>query len=267
MKNNLFCVILAVLLCINFSGCAISTYACDIIDTASPENNFYNDNGKLNSITINGNIYTVNYVKSTISELTNNQIDRYSVIEGAGSELIYNPTIDLNGDNGNLMFFAGITPYPAIENIKNLSDTEIEKAVKKLLSDTIAFSKYNDFSLLHSDLTGEYTLTWQVKHETVCNINIKIVINSQGYIYLFNKIDSCREDFKETFLNNTKRDEILNSKLHEKLKIESKDNIKFYIESELLSLYKGEDAVIYTVKVTDDEGFSQLFVLVISKNS
>ncbi|HBL83475.1 MAG: hypothetical protein A2Y17_04045 [Clostridiales bacterium GWF2_38_85] len=253
-------------ICINYMGCTSSLYTCEIIDS-SQENDFFNNNtDKLSSVEINGKIYNLVYKKSRLSELTNEKIDHYSITAGTGLEESSEPLISIDSEHNDILFYLGITPYPAIDEIEKLSDEELKNAVEELMSDEIDFAKYNDFSAFYPGSIRNCILTWQVKYDYTLNVKLIVYINSEGLIYCVQKIDSCREGVVAPFLSNDERDTLISKKLHEKLKIDANEIINFTIESELLTLNRGKDAVDYTVKATTEDGFYDLYVIQIFKN-
>jgi len=226
---------------------------------------FIRNGEKEELITINNKQYPVRYEDSVISDFKGETIDNYKVNES--NEIIYprSAYIKIDSKDGSLLSFDGITPYPAIANIKKLTEDEIKNAAEALLYKEIDFTVYNDFSLTYNKSAEQFDLKWQAKYDYVCNISLNLWIDSGGKICSLYLLDGCRKDFTKPFLDDSKRDELLNAKLNEKLsKYEDISEIK--VSSETLSAYKGQDAINYVVEVISDQGLISVYVIVITKN-
>ena len=104
-------------------------------------------------------------------------------------------------------------------------------------------------------------MKWQVVRDLPCNISVHLVVKKGGEIITFLKTNACPEHLTKQFISDQVRDELLLQELNSKhtdCSIES-----FSIESEILSLYKGENALLCTVKSVDKDGWSYLDVVVI----
>jgi predicted translin family RNA/ssDNA-binding protein len=144
-----------------------------------------------------------------------------------------------------------------------MSESEIKNAVEKVLSPDIEFQKYNVFSLDRL-FDNSYMLSWQVKRDMLCNIRLDVWIDSDGVIYHLIKTDACPDSLKSSFIDDKIRDNLIWAKIRQQYKSFPNGYFNFSIESATLSEYKKNDAIIYSIKVTDSEGFVELIVMVIS---
>ena len=160
------------------------TYVCEIIDDADPfeindgdvaEYNVVNKNAPAGNsvIRIGSSDFTVRYRASRINYSGLGMTDAYDVITDASeSNKCY---IQTDSEAGTVTYFSGLHPYPAIDNISALSDTEIKETVEAMLGNLADFSTYNVFELTPpsaDSVAKHYRLTWDVKREIVCDIGV-----------------------------------------------------------------------------------------------
>lgn len=266
MKNkflqSLFVLALCLGMILSCTSCAITAYACDIMEDELVDIVSEKDTSKVHTIQIGHSTYDTQYISSKQSSLTNEIFNIYGIKEES-SELVRS-RIRINSQSGAVVGFSNINPYPQIEKIDDIADEKIKEIVEAMMSDLVDFSQYNEFELKrpHSS-NSTYYLVWQVKQELLCNNKVEIYISSDGFIKNFDKTDACPTDLTKSFVTTNTRDNLLEDKICEYLGVETIDGIQYEIQSETLSYYNGSNAIIYVVKVADDDGFSQLIPLVI----
>ena len=223
---------------------------------------------QLTSLTIGDTCYSVRFTESKISEFTDKPMDYYQVAEGDNAES-GTASIIVDPETGEIKSFYKIRPYPCIPDIRELSDEQIRGAVEGQLKDTVDFSAYNTFSLKRRSQTGNpedtmYTLHWQLKKDLLCNVDLTVTVDKDGFVTVFSKTDACPDSLDSSFLPSAERKQKLEAAICEKMKIASVSQIDSYeIESETLSLYHGKPAIICSVNVIED-GFSTLIVVTVS---
>ncbi len=223
---------------------------------------------KITSLTIGDTCYSVRFTESKISEFTDKPMDYYQVAEGDNAES-GTASIIVDPETGEIKSFYKIRPYPCIPDIRELSDEQIRGAVEGQLKDTVDFSAYNTFSLKRRSQTGNpedtmYTLHWQLKKDLLCNVDLTVTVDKDGFVTVFSKTDACPDSIDSSFLSSAERKQRLEAAICEKMKIASVSQIDSYeIESETLSLYHGKPAIICSVNVIED-GFSTLIVVTVS---
>lgn len=266
MKKNILRSIVLATICLGLilscTGCALTVYACEVIENGSLEVSTENIVADSQIIKVGPTTYNVKYDSSVKSILTDEVFDIYGVIDES-SELIKS-RIKVNSQTGEVYSFSNITPYQDIINIGELSDDELKAIVEQMMGDWVDFSVYNTFTVSRPHSSNSmYYLVWQVKQELMCNIKLEIYITFDGAIKSFHKTEACPSSLTKSFVTLNERDGLLETKICEYLGVESLDGIVYEIQSETLSYYNNKSAILYSVKIIDD-GFEQLIALVIS---
>ena len=246
----------------SFCSCNNAVYACDILENTYNSNVTF-ENGSINSIKINGEAFGLRYNKSNISELTGNTIDEYNVISGEFSNSHIH-VVRLDRNTGEMTFFMGITPYDAIENISELSETQLKNTVENILKTEYDFSMYNDFEVSRAVIDGQYRLKWQMKSQ---NVSLTVMLSANGVIDCISKTDAYSNAVMTMDISDDERDKVIFDKLLEENLIDSAYNFDLEILSSKQSLYQGKDAIIYVVKLTDTLGFTVVHTLAIYNHS
>ena len=267
MKKNLLRLItlifMSISLIFSLCSCTLNTYACEVIESESEE--FVSETTTKERIfKIGQSTYRMQYLSSQKSGFTGEVIERYGILEPDGTTDHILQDIYIDAKTEEIILFHNINPYPAIENIEKMSDSEIKETVELLLSDLADFSQYNHFELkrLQNNPSRTYHLKWQVKREIMCNINVNVYITAEGLIKIFYKTDACPTNISKSIVNDAERDELIEKKLKEELGKEAFARSEYEIFSETLTYYNNEPAVIYSVEIIEN-GFSQVKVLVI----
>ncbi|MBQ9848443.1 MAG: hypothetical protein IJO64_05240 [Clostridia bacterium] len=241
----------------------MNTYACEVIESESEE--FVSETTTKERIfKIGQSTYRMQYLSSQKSGFTGEVIERYGILEPDGTTDHILQDIYIDAKTEEIILFHNINPYPAIENIEKMSDSEIKETVELLLSDLADFSQYNHFELkrLNGHPLYAYSLKWQVKREIFCNISVRVYITSDGSIDSFDKEDACPTDIERSLVSDAERNQLIEDKLKEELGDETFARSEYEIFSETLTYYNNEPAVIYSVEIIGN-GFSQVKVLVI----
>ncbi len=236
-----------------FSGCAAQAYTAEIYESDVEINQFPVGVELKSSVCIFGHDYDIDWFYSKISTHTNERIDKYHVVGEEKSTVAF----DKNGDIVEFSLLGHISSYIfAFDSMYSL-----QMALEAELGDLADFSVYNDFSVEAQNDDGLIFITWQVVRDLPCDICVHLVVEIDGTIVSFSKTNACPDHLTKRFVTEKERDELLFKELRNK---HSERNIEsISIESEMLSLYKGEDALIYTVKSVDQDGFSYLDIVVI----
>ena len=183
-------VIISMLILISYNGCASNDYTCKVADDRNLEFISEEDNGKIVFIELGDTTYEAQYHSSRQSSLTNEIIDVYGVVDKSSNLII--SRIRMNSDTGQVVGFTNISPYPIIEDIDGMSDTELREIVESMVSDLAGFSQYNEFRVSRpQSANSSYYLLWQVKRDLPCNIKVEIYITADGLIKSFSMTDAC----------------------------------------------------------------------------
>lgn len=261
MKNNFMRVIITLIVAqlaisivlVSFSGCVVQAYAAEIYEPDLEINEYTVNEYPKTSVFAFGQEYNIKFASYKLSNFTNERIEKYHVADEERGTISF----DENGDIVELSFFGHLPSY-----IFELSTTEaIRIAVEAELSELTDFSIYNDFSLETWKNDGTLDMKWQVIRELPCNIAVHLVVNPDGEIITYLKTKACPDHLSKRFVSDEVRDDLILKEIQNKHTgsvIES-----FSIESEVLSLYKGKDALLYTVQSVDKDGWSFLDVIVI----
>ena len=265
MKNNkTLCFVLTVIIffAATLSGCATKAYAAEIYsntDVATAEKCEVPE-----VIVINGIAYRTVGEGTAFSELTGAAYSRFDVASAYGSEQKH--IIDLDSATKSIICFSGIAPFEPIKNIKNMTDEEIKTETEKRLSGLTDFLRYDSFELTAVKYDGinvnGYSLVWQEKKDLPRNNRIMALIDTDGLIHYYKKTVACPESLTAPEITEKEAESLLlktaqrNSTLKNPI-----SSVK--IKNKMLSLYKGESAIIYTVDVTDKEGFIDTLSIVI----
>ena len=260
MKNNkhilitLMSVYLAICIALlNFSGCSVKAYAPEIYESDSEISEFPAGEEPRSSVVVFGQKYDIAFSSYKISSYTNERIEKYHLIDNERGSISF----DKDGDIVKLSFLGRIS-----NDAFDLESTEdIRKSIEAELDELADFSVYNDFSLTTWAIDGTLDMKWQVVRDLPCNISVHLVVKKGGEIVTFLKTNACPEHLTKQFISDQVRDELLlqeSNSRHTDCSIES-----ISIESEILSLYKGENALLCTVKSVDKDGWSYLDVVVI----
>lgn len=244
------------------AGCAVNAYACEIIENDMVEVEASTVSAESFVATIGQSTYTLQYDSSVKSELNNEVFDIYDVSDNPSEPT--NGWIKINAQTGEIAGFSNISPYPQIDGMGEMSDDEIKAAVELMAGDLADFSQYNTFTVSRPNSSSSmYYLVWQVQRNLACNIKTEMYFTSDGIIKSFSKTDACPENMTISLLSNEQRDSLLEKKICEYLGVDSISDLDYDVESETLTYYRNEPAVIYQVSIIED-GFTQLILLVIS---
>lgn len=255
-------VLVALFLPGRLAGFTVKAYACEIIDANMLEVRSSNVSAESRVLTIGQSTYTLQYDSSVRSELNNEVFDKYDVTDESSEPA--NGWIKINAQTGEIAGFSNISPYPRIDGMEEMSDDEIKTAVERMAGELADFSQYNTFTVSRPNSSGSlYYLVWQVRRDIACNIKAEIYVTSDGVIESFSRTDACPEDMSGSFLSDEQRDRLLEEKICEYLHVDQLGGLTYEIESETLTYYRNEPAVIYQVSVIED-GFVQSILLVVS---
>lgn len=272
----IFSVALCLILTFSFAGCAMPTYVCEIIDDADPfeindgdvaEYNVVNKNAPVGNsvIRIGSSDFTVRYRASHINCNGLGMTDAYDVITDASeSNKCY---IETDSEAGTVTYFSGLHPYPAIDNISALSDTEIKETVEAMLGNLADFSTYNVFELKPpsaDSVVKHYRLTWDVKREIMCDIGVTVYITADGLIDYFDKRNNCPDNLTKPFLSTAERNKLLEKRIKTALCYDSMEGVQYDIISEKLGYCNGAPQIVYVLEIRRD-GFINLILCVIRK--
>ncbi len=263
LRNSIEILLLSAIFVLTGTGCAgKDAYAAEIISNSSFEKDVDSDiETPDRTITIGNSAYDVKWSKSVRSELTDDLYDIYEVIDSP--DKFMPGKIKLDPKTGEVVLFSQITPYPSIKNIEDLSDNELKSAVEQLMGDSVDFSQYNVFKIHRpTPANSDYSLSWQVKRDILCNIGIRIVIKD-GAIKMFGKTDACPNDLSRSFVSESERNKLLEDKIRDHLDIKSLENVEYEITSETLTYYHNKNSIVYVVEIMY-EGFPQVVILRIS---
>ena len=279
MKPGL-CYIFSVALCLvlifSFAGCAMPTYVCEIIDDADPfeindgdvaKYNVVNKNAPVGNsvIRIGSSDFTVRYRASRINCNGLGMTDAYDVITDASeSDKCY---IKTDSETGTVTLFSGLNPYPAIDNISALSDTEIKETVEAMLGDLADFSTYNVFELTRpseDSVIKHYKMEWWVRREIMCDIGVTVYITADGLIDYFDKRNNCPDNLTKSFLSTAERNKLLEERIKTALCYDSMEGVQYDIISEKLGYCNGAPQIVYVLRIRRD-GFVNLLLCEIRK--
>ena len=266
MKNKISLSILSILLCmgllLSFTGCALTAYACEVIEDGSFEVSAEKSDADDRVIQIGSSTYSVKYDSSVRSKLTNELFDVYGVVEESSN--LIRSKIKINSQTGEIYSFSNITPYEKIDDIANLTDEALKVTVEQLMAELVDFSVYNTFEISRPHSSNSvYYLVWQVQQDLMCNIKLEIYISFDGAIKSYHRTDACPNNLTRSFVTTDDRNTLLQNEISEYLGVESLDGIEYEIQTETLSYYDNKEAIIYSVKILND-GFEQMISLVIS---
>lgn len=246
-----------------FTGCERQAYACEIVEVTEISSNALPEL-LTRDVNIGGKSYKCTYVESEVSVLKGEKIFTYRISDASNKrgESNSNTSSISFDENGKLVSFINFRPFDPIANFSQLSEQELEQEVIKRMEEFADFSKYTEFSLVRKEGLY-YGLKWQVKRKALCNISISVNIDSDGEIDSVRIIDACADDLYEPFISEEERD----SYIWEALNKQKSSFVphRFEIESETLTTYEGKDAILYTVKVIDKEGFCYVEIVTIYK--
>ena len=268
MKNCLQSItltLLSLLFVLSLSSCTLNIYDCEVLKSESldfiDEKN-YTDNYV---IKIGQSTFNARYISSKKSNLTNETFDIYGIVEESSD--IIRKRIRVNSKTGVIVGFSNINPYPNIDNIDKLSDDELRETVELMMDGLADFKQYNEFEIKRPHSSNSvYYLKWQVKRDLLCNIKTEIYITTDGSITSFDRTDACPSDLTTSFVNNTKRDELIKKKIKAYLGVDSVKAVTYEVQEEVLTYYDNVPAIIYNVKVVEN-GFEQTMYLVVCKRT
>lgn len=252
-----FCFILCLLTIIAIcTGCAASKTTNVFRETQYYTEEYLQDQ-TLRSISIGNTEYSVQYQSSKRSSFDLKMCHRYTVGSGDPCGTIW---VD---SAGNWTYFSLLYPFDPIMNIESLSDEEVKAAAETIMGDAVDFSVYNTFSI--NKIATGYQLQWQIKRELPCNISLIVYLDSDGAIYSASKNNACPNDLSESFVSIEQRDALIFETLSSRAlqKGEEFAPAKIKVTTEMLSLYEGNRSILYTVGVTDANGYVSVYPIVI----
>ena len=260
----IFSVALCLILIFSFASCALSAYACEIVESESVDiftERMHTDN---RTVHIGVTDFNVRYLSSSKSNLKNGISDIYGIVDGDSVSEIGHIRTDSATDA--VIGFMNVNPYPAIDKIDLLSDTELKETVEAMMGDLVDFTQYNVFKLKRPHSSNSYyRLVWQVRREWLCNIFVEVRITSGGLIMSFDKADDCPDDLTRSFVNASRRDELIRDKIKSHLGVDSIEEVEYDIVSEVLGYYNNVPAVMYTLGVVDADGFAHVILFAIHR--
>ncbi len=81
----------------------------------------------------------------------------------------------------------------------------------------------------------------------------------------FDKADDCPDDLTRSFVNASRRDELIRDKIKSHLGVDSIEEVEYDIVSEVLGYYNNVPAVMYTLDVVDADGFAHVILFAIHR--
>lgn len=257
---------LAFLLTLSFISC--DTY--QIATTSPPYEVKIKDNALFpkKAIKIGTSTYVTVHDSVYVSMVDGREFNCYEIFLASGekaaeaSKLRNTPTIVLEKETDELIFFSYITPFPAIPMVNTLSPEELQAMAEITLRSITDFDIYNCFS--YTVRTGYdqpyYVLRWSEKRQDIGRArSLEIRIDSQGFIDYFKKTDSCPAELNADFISEKRQIALVEKAICKKLKILSMKNISYEIKERYLSLYQNKPVLTLYVHVTDARGFDHVF--------
>ena len=254
-------ILISLMILLSCIGCALTVHACDVIENDLVDIDSQNQNDNSCILRIGQSTYDTQYLSSKKSSLTDEIYNVYGIVEESSN--LIRSRIRTNAKTGAIVGFSNVTPYSNIDNIEKLTDEKLKEVVELMMGDLVDFSKFNEFEIKRPHSSNSvYYLLWQVKRDLLCNIKVEVYITANGLITNFDKTDACPDDLAKSFVNNAERDKLFEQKIIAHLAIDSIKDIKYEIQSEVLSYYKNTPAIIYNVNIIEN-GFEQLITFVV----
>lgn len=238
------------------SGCAHKRFRAEVPEAESAA---AADPAKAGTITaeLNSNTYDCSYDISYVSDFSGKTYDRFRT--GERGRIVIDP------ETGEVIRFYGITPFEPIDGAAELTDTELVSEVRERVSSLVDTEKYGESLVTRYSQNGKETSSIVVKlfQKDVKELNnsVSVTVNAEGEIEDYSRIDGWTGGAAPIEISNEERDALIRSAVEKKI-AGKLGEVK--IQTELLTLYKGEPALLYRVEAMDDKGFSHgLFPVVI----
>ncbi|MBR3486376.1 MAG: hypothetical protein IKH31_02215 [Clostridia bacterium] len=238
------------------SGCAHKRFRAEVPEGESAA---AADPAKAGTITaeLGGRAYDCSYDISYVSDFSGKTYDRFRT--GERGRIVIDP------ETGEVIRFFGITPFEPIDGAAELTDTELVSAVRERISSLVDTEKYGESNVTRYSQNGKETSSIVVKlfQKDVKELNnsVSVTVNAEGEIEDYSRIDGWTGGTAPIEISNEERDALIRSAVEKKI-VGKLGEVK--IQTELLTLYKGESALLYLVTAIDDKGFDHgLFPVVI----
>lgn len=239
------------------SGCAHKRFRAEVPEGESAAEA---DPAKAGTITaeLGGRAYECTYDTSYPSYSTGKSFDRYRT--GERGRIVIDP------ETGEVIRFFGMTPFEPIDGAAEMTDPELVSAVRERISSLVDTEKYSESNVTRYSQNGKETSSIVVKlfQKDVKELNnsVSVTVNAEGEIEDYSRIDGWTGGAAPIEISNEERDALIRSAVEKKITDGKLGEVK--IKTELLTLYKGEPALLYWVAAIDDKGFDHgLFPVVI----
>ena len=229
------------------SGCAHKRFRAEVPEGESAA---AADPAKAGTITaeLGGRAYDCSYDISYVSDFSGKTYDRFRT--GERGRIVIDP------ETGEVIRFFGITPFEPIDGAAELTDTELVSAVRERISSLVDTEKYGESNVTRYSQNGKETSSIVVKlfQKDVKELNnsVSVTVNAEGEIEDYSRIDGWTGGTAPIEISNEERDALIRSAVEKKI-VGKLGEVK--IQTELLTLYKGESALLYLVTAIDDKGF------------
>ena len=237
------------------SGCAHKRFRAEVPEGESAA---AADPAKAGTITaeLGGRAYDCSYDISCVSDFSGKTYDRFRT--GERGRIVIDP------ETGEVIRFFGITPFEPIDGAAELTDTELVSAVRERISSLVDTEKYGESNVTRYSQNGKETSSIVVKlfQKDVKELNnsVSVTVNAEGEIEDYSRIDGWTGGAAPIEISNEERDALIRSAVEKKI-VGKLGEVK--IQTELLTLYKGESALLYLVTAIDDKGFDHGLIPVV----
>lgn len=238
------------------SGCAHKRFRAEVPEAESAA---AADPAKTGTITaeLGGRAYDCSYDISYVSDFSGKTYDRFRT--GERGRIVIDP------ETGEVIRFYGITPFEPIDGAAELTDTELVSAVREHVSSLVDTEKYGESLVTRYSQNGKETSSIVVKlfQKDVKELNnsVSVTVNAEGEIEDYSRIDGWTGGAAPIEISNEERDALIRSAVEKKITDGKLREVK--IKTELLTLYKGEPALLYWVTAIDDKGFDHGLIPVV----
>lgn len=238
------------------SGCAQRRFRAEIPDG---ESGMAADPAKAGTITaeICGQTYECAYDTSFPSDTTGALCDRYTT--GERGRIVIDP------ETGEVIRFYGITPFEPIDCAAEITDEELISAVRERISSLVDTAKYGESLVTRypqSESEVNIVVKLYQKDARELNNSVSVTIGPEGDIEDYSRIDGWKDGAAPIDISDEERDALIRSAVEKKITDGKLGEVK--LKNELLTLYKGEPALLYWVAAINDRGFDHgLFPVVI----
>lgn len=241
-KTMILAITIASLATFLFGGCTKTAYAAEVVQEEERLTSGRED--PLKEIEIGEKVYALNYTESYLSQLTGKAIDSYASENG-----------EVRVSDGIVVYFSGITPYATLKQTAFSSKETVRSAVESVVPE-IDFSVYDSFEFTDTDAVC--SAIWSVSG---INRSITFLFDKDGKIISMSRTEA--EPQGKLNLSAEEKNKLIRSALQEQ-GIHWNETTKFEIVSETASLYRGEDALLIFLSLSDD-GFVQAYAIAIQE--